>query len=136
MINGIVICHGKLAGALLNAAERILGSSEGVYAFTNEQLSPKGVYEAIVAQLGEQLDHPGIIMVDLRGGSCWSVAKMLARDYPGLRVVTGVNLPMLTSFITKRRQKTLDELAELLVVDGHRSVLLEPGTPKDTFEKK
>jgi mannose/fructose-specific phosphotransferase system component IIA len=125
-----------LAAALLDAAEHILGISEGLYAFTNEQLSPKGVYEAVVTKLEKQIEQPGIIMVDLRGGSCWSAAKMLARDFADLRVVNGVNLPMLTSFITKRKQKTLDELAVQLVVDVHRSVLLEPGATKDTFEKK
>ncbi len=127
MITGIIICHGQLAAELKNAVECILGPVESLLTFSNDKLSPRTLYDQIVQAMENQTDSPMIIMVDLRGGSCWSVAKLLTKEFPQMRILTGVNLPMLTAFLTKRRQNDLQTLAEIMENDAHRGILLENG---------
>jgi mannose/fructose-specific phosphotransferase system component IIA len=68
-------------------------------------------------------DH--FIFVDLRGGSCWRVAKMLVKEYPALKVISGVNIPMLVSFLSKKHDHRLDELVKIIETDAHRGIVFE-----------
>jgi PTS system mannose-specific IIA component len=125
-MTGIVICHRRLAEELLNTAAAILGHHQDLYPFSNDKITAEELYH----QIGEfflKIKNPsrGVILVDLRGGNCWSIGKMIARSHPGFRVLTGVNLPMILSFLTKKNQLTSEELIELLETDAHRGIVLE-----------
>jgi mannose/fructose-specific phosphotransferase system component IIA len=64
-------------------------------------------------------------MADMRGGNCWAIASLISRNEADYHVVSGVNLPMILSFLTKKDQLTVEELAETIEKDGHRGILLE-----------
>ena len=71
-----------------------------------------------------------MILASLKGGSCWNVAAAIAKDHGHARVISGINLPMALSFMTKRDLLALEELADVLVKDGIRSVVkLEKSQP-------
>ncbi len=123
MPKGIIICHGKLAFELVQAAERILGNVDQVLTFSNDQLSPQSLYNEVVNTLNP--DEEIIIMVDLRGGNCWRIGKMIEQEFPHSRVISGVNLPMVISFATKRSQLPFEELISTIERDGHRGIVLE-----------
>lgn len=123
MTTGIVICHDQLAFALLAAAEKIFGPAENVFAFSNDQLEAKSLSETIAKEIFDISERNMIIMVDLRGGSCWKAAKLLARDLPNIRILSGVNVPMLVSFLCKRNQFAFEELPEILAMDAHRGIV-------------
>lgn len=125
MIVGIVICHSLLAFELVNAVQKILGHTEYVYAFSNDNLAPPVIYQNIVDVIKKSNTDRIIAMVDLRGGSCWTVAKMITREFPQMKVISGVNIPMLISFLTKRDKLPFEELPQVLNVDGHRGILLD-----------
>ena len=125
MVYGIVICHSLLAFELVNAVQKILGHSEFVYAVSNDNLTPKIIYRNIVEIIKKSGAKKIIAMVDLRGGSCWTVAKMLTREYPDTKVISGVNVPMLISFLTKREHFPFEELPEILETDAHRGVAVD-----------
>lgn len=125
MIYGIVICHSLLAFELVNAVQKILGHSEFLYAFSNDNLTPKIIYQNVIEIIKKNDVSKIIAMVDLRGGSCWAVAKMLTRQYPETKVVSGVNVPMLISFLTKREQFPFEELPQILEADGHRGLAVD-----------
>lgn len=125
MIAGIIICHGQLAFELKNAAEKILGPSVHLLPFSNDGINPKSLFEAVREGMAQTKTTEFIVFVDMRGGSCWSVAKMLSRDTAKLKILSGVNLPMVTAFLTKRKQMPLEALAKTLETDAHRGVVLE-----------
>lgn len=125
MINGIVICHGNLAEEIVAAARKIIGPAEHIFAFSNEGLDTKTLTENVAGTIRDNSLNRSLIMVDLRGGSCWTAAKMLTREFPEIKVLSGVNLPMLISFLTKRADLDAEELAERLETDAHRGIWLE-----------
>ena len=89
---GIILTHKSLAYELINTTEAILGQNQNLYAFSNEMLST----EEVVSQINNlfisigQPDHV-VIMVDLRGGNCWTIARIIAHSRAGIYVISGVN---------------------------------------------
>ncbi len=122
MVTGLVICHGNLAFEFVNAVDKILGNTESLHPFTNENLSPETLYSHLLSFLRQREGDDVIIMADLRGGSCWNVAKMLSHEFPKIHVISGVNLPMLISFLTKRHSIPVEDLPAILEQDTHRGV--------------
>ena len=125
MICGILITHGRLAEELVNVSRKILGEREALFAFSNTGLAPKVLYEQVLETMDAHGVGETVLMVDLRGGSCWTVARMIARDRPGLKVFAGVNLPMLLSFLTKRESLPLEALNLAMENDAHRGVTVD-----------
>lgn len=125
MIEGIIICHGRLAFELIKTVKKILGSVRGLYPFSNNLIAPEVLYHQLVELVKGSNTVNFVIMVDLRGGNCWKVAKMLQREFPGMKLLSGVNVPMLISFLTKRDKSSLSDLAEILERDTHRGVVFE-----------
>jgi len=103
---------------LVNAALVIVGKQEGVYMLSNSDLS----VEALQKELKKILREAGecIIFVDCLG-SAYTAAKYVCLGMP---VVSGVNLPMLLSFFTKRERMGLAELTETVMVDGRKGILI------------
>lgn len=129
---GIVICHKSMAASLVQTVKAILGHHDDLIPFSNEKITT----EEAVIQLQQIIsDHgnPGevILMADMRGGNCWAIASLISRNNANYHVVSGVNLPMILSFLTKKDQLTAEELAETLEKDGHRGILLERKTESD-----
>jgi mannose/fructose-specific phosphotransferase system component IIA len=52
------------------------------------------------------------------------------RDLPNVRVISGVNLPMLVDFLLRRKDQSLDGMVERLLQRGRNSVQLLKGSGK------
>jgi len=123
---GIVICHKSLAFELLNTVDAIIGHHKDLYAFSNEKYSSQDLVTLINSFLDSVENSEEVIfMVDLRGGNCWSVAKMIAHTRPRTAVLSGVNLPVLLSFLIKKEKLPFYDLIRTLENDAHRGVNLE-----------
>ena len=90
----IVATHGDLAEALLRTAKLITGPMPGVICLGLAAGEAQASFEmrlttAIPAAVSS------LVLVDLFGGTPWNVALRLTRSRPQMRVVSGVNLPML-----------------------------------------
>jgi mannose/fructose-specific phosphotransferase system component IIA len=123
---GVVICHGSLAFEMVEAAFRILGHKDDLYPFSNEKFTT----EEVVQQITELIESKGkpqevVFMVDLRGGNCWTIARLLAHSHPGYYVLSGVNMPMIFSFSTKKDKMDIAKLAEAMKTDAFRGIVLE-----------
>ena len=91
---GVVVCHGSLAAALVQAEERVLAALGG---------------------------RAAVVFVDLASGSCsFAVLKRL-RGEPSVKVVTGVNLAMLVDFVFHRNLSPADAAARA-VAAGEKSI--------------
>lgn len=123
MISCIVLSHGQVAQAIVDASEEIVGECSNLYAVHCDGLSPKALYEKLTHLIeSEKLKDGLFILVCLRGGSCWNVAVKVVQKWPKVEVISGLNLSIVLSFITKRNQYSFDELSEVLVKDAIRGV--------------
>ena len=98
-LQGVVVSHAMLAGALVEAVAEITGQADALVPVSNE-----GCSRAI---LGERLEEairaaPSVVFVDLPGGSCLQAAILYLRTHHDVAVVAGVNLAMLVDFVYHR----------------------------------
>jgi mannose/fructose-specific phosphotransferase system component IIA len=110
----LIVAHGSLAQALVEAAERIAGVSGALVAISNLECSPETLRTRI---LESRPPGPTIVFVDMRSGSCGLASLGVARDVENIAVVSGVNLPMVLDFLFHRDME-LAELARRLVRKG------------------
>lgn len=123
MIGCLILSHGKLAEAYLDASRQIVGECQNLYALNCENLTPKGLHERITHLIeSEDLKDGLFILVSLRGGSCWNVAARIVREYENIQLLSGVNLSVILSFITKQDQYNFREFGEVLLRDGQRGI--------------
>ena len=123
MIGGIVLTHGIIGNALIDAAKSILGEVDHIHDISTTGLSLDSINSRLKETIATQNWGDGtIIMVSLMGGSCWNAGVALARQQPNIEVVSGVNLMMLISFLSKRDRHSLTALSEIIKQDGIRGI--------------
>jgi mannose/fructose-specific phosphotransferase system component IIA len=107
-VRGVVIAHGSLAAALVGEAERISGERGALLPVSNDDCGREEIEARVAAAIG-----PGaaVIFVDMPCGSCFLAAMKQTRNRPDVRVVTGVNLPMLLDFVHNRTLPPADGAA-------------------------
>ena len=120
MIKGLVVGHKNIGEGLLKALKSVSGSFEDIIFISNEGLSTDEIAKNISDTYNK---GEAILFVDLYGGSCWQAAKKSLK--PGCHIVTGVNLPMLLSFINKRETLSSEDLRSVLENDGKRGIVSE-----------
>ena len=123
MVTGILVTHGPIGDALVTAARNIVGRVESVETFSVTGLSLEHIHRRLQAILDDRAGEEGVVIfASLKGGSCWNAAARAVRGRKNVYVVSGVNLPMLLSFVTKRQLLPLPDLVATLVTDGSRGI--------------
>ncbi|MCI0451397.1 MAG: hypothetical protein L0Z51_03270 [Candidatus Latescibacteria bacterium] len=123
MISAIVVTHGKLAHEFIATAQKIYGNVKGVYAVSNDDCTPQALasdIDAIIESGGP--DDAFVILVDFLGGSCGHATLSVERRRRNVRVVSGVNLPMLLAFLNKRADVSFERLPAELASRGRDSI--------------
>lgn len=118
MITGVVVGHGVLAAALIDAVARIAGADNGLVPISNTDCDRGTLESRITDAVGE---GPAVVFIDMPSGSCMFAAMHRLRDMPGMRVVTGVNLAMLLEFVF-HRDGALDEVAARVADAGTTAI--------------
>jgi mannose/fructose-specific phosphotransferase system component IIA len=96
---GVVVCHGALAGALVQAAEQISGVSGALIPVSNTGCDRDTLEERVLAAVNARA---AVVFVDLASGSCLFAVLKRLRSEQSVKVVTGVNLAMLVDFVFHR----------------------------------
>ncbi len=123
MIGLIVVSHGNFGLELLKTAELILGPQKNAVAlaFTSQDRKEdliKRIQEKIESIAG---DKGVLILVDMFGASPHQ-ASLLAETKKTVKILTGVNLPMIIEFCLKREQLTLDPLVQTVIHAGQTGI--------------
>ena len=63
-----------------------------------------------------------MILTDFFGGSCSHACLEIEQDFENVRLVTGVNLPMLLAFLYRRNKVSFEDLPGELVERGIKSI--------------
>src|SRR3954467_7587640 len=117
-LRGVVVCHGAMAGALVQAAEQISGVEDAFIPVSNTGCDRNTLEERVLAAVA---GRPAVVFVDLSSGSClFAVLKRLKAE-DSVRVVTGVNLAMLVDFVFHRTLSPA-EAASRAVSTGQASI--------------
>ena len=124
MIGVVVASHGGLCRELLITAEMILGPAAQTAA---APLATGVSLQDFAAQLRQvvaavQQEAGVLLLADLAGGTPCNVAAVLAAQSEEIKVVTGVNLPMLLEVLSRREGLSLEELAEIGATAGQGGI--------------
>ncbi len=117
-LRGVVVCHGKLAGALVEAAESISGVTDALVPVSNSGCDREALEDRVMRAVEGK---SAVVFVDLASGSCLFAVLKRLHSSPGVKVVTGVNLAMLVDFVF-HRSLTPEEAAERAVAAGGRAI--------------
>ncbi|MFH1010692.1 MAG: hypothetical protein V1784_05595 [bacterium] len=122
MTCALIVTHGLLGAELLRCVETLLGPQEGVEVISNQDRDLEGLCREVASHIPKERDT--ILFVDFWGGSPYVACRRACEDPGRLAIISGVNLPMLTSFFTKRAAKGFEELVEVVREDGLRGIQL------------
>jgi mannose/fructose-specific phosphotransferase system component IIA len=117
-LRGVVVCHGSLAGALVQAAEQISGLGGALIPVTNTGCDRDTLEDRVLAAVD---GHPAVVFVDLASGSCLFAVLNRLRAEQLVKVVTGVNLAMLVDFVFHRSLSPA-EAATRAAAAGEKSI--------------
>ena len=118
-VRGVVVAHGPMARAMVDAVRRIAGDrADTLHALSNDGKSPDQLRADLDEAMGE---GPVVVFVDIQSGSCCMAALSSCRDRARRVVVSGVNLPMLLDFVF-HREGPIDEVAARAVEKGRDSI--------------
>jgi PTS system ascorbate-specific IIA component len=124
----LIITHEAIGGTLLAAATRMLGQCPMVadtLSITEE--SERDQLQIRALRMAERLDSGDgvLVLTDLYGSTPANIARTLG-EAPAVRVLTGVNLPMLVR-VLNYPDLPLEELAAKAESGGRDGVLMCPG---------
>jgi mannose/fructose-specific phosphotransferase system component IIA len=117
-LQGVVVCHGTLAEALVHAADQISGLSGALVPVSNTGCDRDALEERVLAAVN---GRPAVVFVDLASGSCLFAVLKRLRSQESVKVVTGVNLAMLVDFVFHRSLSPADA-ASRAVAAGEKSI--------------
>lgn len=117
-LRGVVVTHGELASALVDAVRHITGDDGSLVAVSNEGCGRDGLAEQLESAIG---DCPCVVFVDLPSGSCLQASATYLRSHGNVALVAGVNLAMLLDFVYHRGGAP-DEAAQRAVDKGGEAV--------------
>ncbi len=123
MTNIVIVSHGRLAEALVEAAGMIAGAQERLKAVSIlPGESPEALEDRLSAALRTGPGQETLVLLDLLGGTPCNVALRRLRHNPHLEAVTGVSLPMLLELLTSHPDAPAAELARLAAQAGQDAV--------------
>src|SRR6185436_6694373 len=117
-LRGVIVCHGVLARALVDATAQISGMTEALVPVSNSGCDRGDLEARVEAAVGTV---PTVVFVDMASGSCLFAVLRRLRERENVRVVTGVNLAMLLDFVF-HRDLTPDEAAKRALEIGEKAI--------------
>ena len=124
MIGLVLVTHAGLATALKSSVEMIVGTLENcalVEVVPEEQADD--IMARVVSAVAAVRTDGAIIMTDLFGGTPSNMAMSFLKE-GSVEVVTGVNLPMLIDFTSRRERMPVAELAVSLQRAGRDGIII------------
>ena len=124
MVGVVIATHGHLASAFLEVAEEILGKQEAVAAVgVMSQDGKSEISEHLIQAVSRVQQTDGtLILTGIFGESDCQISLSLFANQC-VRVVTGLNLPMLFKVLTYRSKLDLNDLAACACEGGHSGII-------------
>ncbi|MBM4349340.1 MAG: PTS fructose transporter subunit IIA [Deltaproteobacteria bacterium] len=125
MVGILVVSHGKLAEALISSVQFLVGSLKKVKGISIWPRDRKEeVRDRIKKGINELDEGDGVVVLtDILGGTPTNLILSVLED-KNVEVVTGVNMPMLLTLSSHRKEGSLRKLGRLAKKSGRRSIVL------------
>ncbi len=107
-LKGVVVSHGTVAKALVDAVHAITGDAGALAAISNEGCGRDSLRDLVA---DAACDGDCVFFVDLPSGSCLQAAMNFQRKHSAIAVVAGVNLAMLLDFVHRREASPAEAAA-------------------------
>lgn len=128
MIGIVVVAHGDFAYSLLRTAETIVGAQRALAGISFEStegledLKKKMELAIKRVDLGKGI----LVLTDMLGGttSIACLSFIHGKKDKCIKVISGVNLPMILEAILHRNEYNLDKLSNLLITKSKKSILI------------
>jgi PTS system mannose-specific IIA component len=123
MVGIIVVAHGDLARAFEETAQMIVGPAEAFKACSFAQGTDVDDLRKLLKNSIKDVNRGKgvIILTDMFGGTPSNISLSFLENGK-IEVITGVNLPMVITALTKRKDKDISELARLLKEGGSKNI--------------
>ncbi len=136
MIKVIIAGHGGLPGNLLDTVENITGKIPDCEAIC---FNPGEGRREFRHKIGASLEKFGrreifLFLTDVFGGSASNIGYSFVNEY-NIKIVTGVNLPMLLTLASNRASDDIDDLSFKLIQAGKNSILIADTLLKDRRQR-
>ncbi len=122
----VIVTHSGLAGELLKAASMICGNTDACEAV---ELHPDDPPEQLMGKIAQAVEKVGgndnglMLMTDMFGGTPSNTGMSFLKE-GAAEVLTGVNLPMVVEFLSRREKLSFEELATVLQRCGRESIIV------------
>jgi len=132
MIGIVIVTHGRLGDALIEAAELILGDRPDSLEAVSINLRENAAnLRGKIAESIKRVDRKKgvVILTDMFGGTPSNLSYSFLEE-GSIEVISGVNLPILVKAANARKNMDLLKLAECLEAYGKKSISLASGILK------
>jgi len=115
MVGLVVVGHGRLSEAMVQALESVVGKQEAIEAVTSDPTDgPQEIRERIATAVRRVDRGRGVLIVtDMLGDTQTNLSLSVARE-TGAQVVAGVNMPMLIKLSSVRQDMDPGSLAQFI----------------------
>ncbi|WP_064591103.1 PTS galactosamine/N-acetylgalactosamine transporter subunit IIA [Streptobacillus moniliformis] len=122
MIKILITGHGKISSGILSSVELIYGVSEELVAidFTQE-ITPEILEDKIEKEILSSKDGV-LILSDIAGGTPFKVASILSLKHENVKVIGGMNLPMVLETLSERDYSTTEKLYNFALEMGKEEI--------------
>ncbi|WP_064614579.1 PTS galactosamine/N-acetylgalactosamine transporter subunit IIA [Streptobacillus moniliformis] len=122
MIKILITGHGKISSGILSSVELIYGVSEELVAidFTQE-ITPEILEDKIEKEILSSKDGV-LILSDIAGGTPFKVASILSLKHENVKVIGGMNLPMVLEVLSERDYSTTEKLYNFALEMGKEEI--------------
>ena len=118
----ILASHGEFAQGLKQTATMILGDSVPIHALSAFRDEDESILVQIKKLLATIDIEETYILTDILGGSVNNDMLTIIKEYEGLQLITGMNLPLVISIATYNGKIGESEL-EKLIKESQQSVI-------------
>lgn len=110
----VLVTHGKFASGILDTIDMLYGEVKDLYKveFCVGE-STEILAEKIREYMNDIDDNNQLLLIcDIVGGTPFNVCSVLARGNKNIRVIYGLNVPLLLEFCISKDTKKIDELID------------------------
>ncbi|QAT39192.1 hypothetical protein [Clostridium sp. JN-9] len=123
MVGIVIATHGDLANGFMDSINIIMGSPENISVATlKNDKGIEGFNVELRASLNNVISDDGILILsDIKGGTPYNSSCYYAGNGEfnvNIKVVSGINLPMLLEVLSMREHSNLDELVKIALNAG------------------
>lgn len=121
MVKIVLASHGPMANAMLESSRMLYGDAENVVAVC---LYTQDSTNEFADKLRREIerDEEVLLLVDIPGGTPSNQGMMLLSEYPGLRIVSGMNLMMLLEALIQSGNMNVDDLKNTILRSAQESI--------------